>query len=244
MVRISRMYASMLGLDPDQEYTLKEIMEALRSSGFAGGIEITEEMVASFLGLGPAVAIDRQDLPLFETIQKEYKEGLKKAGLDYPENRAKPVQKGSFVAYGYYQYGVPVFSVDIWNVPEPKKSVDKEALTPEKLKGMSPEEFISLGKEEIATFLKAQEAPPGLSAASLIEMVKSGKLTPARMAEILEKMPRRPTLFDEEHPETYLLTWSETALQGKGFVNWTLFKHPSLGEVEIGGFIPGLTFQD
>lgn len=239
-VRLPRMYASMLGLDPDQEYTLKEIVEALRGLGIAGGMEITEEMVASFLGLGPAVAIDRQDMPIFEAIQKEYKDRLNKAGLDYPEKRAKPVQKGSFVAYGYYQYGVPVFSADIWNVPEPKRPEEKEALTPEKLKGMKPEEFISLGEEKIAAFLKAQGAPPGLTAASLMEMVKSGKLTPARMAEMLEKMPPRSSLSDEEHPEAYLLAWSDTALQGKGFVNWVPFKHPSLGEVEIGGFIPGL----
>lgn len=239
-VRIPRMYASMLGLEPDQEYTLKEIVEALRGSGLARGMEITEEMMASFLGLGPAVAIDRQDLPLFEAVQKEYKERLNKAGLDYPERKARPVQKGSFVAYGYYQYGVPIFSADIWNVPEPKKPGEKEGLTSEKLKAMSPEEFVSLGEEKILAFLKAQGAPPGLTAASLIEMVRSGKLTPARMAEMLEKMPPRSTLSDEEHPDSYLLTWSDTALQGKGFVNWISFKHPSLGEVEIGGFIPGL----
>ncbi len=239
-VRVPRMYASMLGLDPDQEYTLKEIVEAIKSSGFIGGMEISEEMVASFLGLGPAVTLDRQDLPVFEAIQKEYKERLNKASLDYPEKRAKPVQKGSFVAYGYYQFGVPSFSTDLWTVPEPKKPGEKEVLTPEKLKAMSPNEFVSLGEEKIAAFLKAQGAPAGLSATSLIEMVKSGKLTPARMAEMLEKMPARSIPSDEEHPEAYLLTWSDTALQGKGFVNWTIFKHPSLGEVEIGGFVPGL----
>jgi len=239
-VRIPRMYASMLGLDPDQDYTLKEIVEAMRGLGVGAGMEITEEMVASFLGLGPAVALDRLDLPLFEAIQKEYKEALNKAGLDYPERRAKPVQKGSWVAYAYFQYGVPVFSTDIWNVPEPKKPAEKETLTPEKLKAMSSEEFIALGEEKIAAFLKAHGAPPNFSAASLLEMVKSGKVTPARMAEMLEKMPARPPAGDEEHPDTYLLSWSETALGGKGFINWTPYKHPTLGEVEIGGFIPGL----
>jgi len=241
-VRLPRMYASMLGLEPDQEYTLKEIVEALRSSGMAGGMEITEEMVASFLGLGPAVAIDRQDLPVFEAIQKEYKEGLNKAGLDYPERRARPVQKGSFVAYGYYQYGVPVFSVDIWNVPEPKKAGEKETLTPDRLKSMTSEEFISLGEDRINAFLKAMGAPASLTAASLLEMVRSEKLTPGRLAEMMEKMPARPTLSGEEHPEAYLLVWSDTALGGQGFINWAPFKHPTLGEVEIGGFIPGLRF--
>jgi hypothetical protein len=83
-------------------------------------------------------------------------------------------------------------------------------------------------------------APASLQATSLFEMVKSGKLTPARLAEMMEKMPPRPALSEEEHPEAYLLAWSNTALGGQGFINWTPFKHPTLGEVEIGGFIPGL----
>ncbi|MCX7975076.1 MAG: M14 family metallopeptidase [Candidatus Aminicenantes bacterium] len=239
-VRIPRMYASMLGLDPDQEYSLKEIAEALRGLGIARGMEVTEEMVASFLGLGPAVAIDRQDLSWFEAIQKEYKDRLSKASIDYPERRAKGVEKGSFVAYAYYQYGVPVFSVDIWNIPEPKKPVEKEVLTPEKLKSMSSQEFISLGEEKIGAFLKTHGVPASLTASSLIEMVKSGKLTPARIAEMMEKIPVRPISFEEEHPEAYLLSWSDTALAGRGFVEWKSFKHPTLGEVEIGGFIPGI----
>ncbi len=239
-VRVPRMYASFLGLDPDQEYTLKEIVEAMKGLGMAAGMEITEEMVASFLGLGPAVTIDRQDMPIFEAVQKEYKELINKAGLDYPERRAKPVEKGSFVAYCYFQYGVPVFSSDLWTVPEPKKPAEKDTLTPEKLKKMTSEEFIGLGEEKIAAFLKEQGAPGNFSAASLIAMVKSGQVTPARMAEMLEKMPKRPPTSDEEHPDTYLLQWSETTLAGSGFVNWKPYKHPTLGEVEIGGLAPGI----
>ncbi|HZW49004.1 MAG TPA: M14 family metallopeptidase [Bacillota bacterium] len=33
-----------------------------------------------------------------------------------------------------------------------------------------------------------------------------------------------------------ILAWNDEVLQGKGFVNWTKFQHPQLGEVEIGGF--------
>lgn len=239
-VRLPRMYASVLGLESDQEYTLKEIVEAMRGLGMAPGVEITEEMVASFLGFGPAVTIDRLDMPIFEAIQKEYKELVSKAGLDYPERRAKAVEKGSFVAYCYFQYGVPVFSTDIWSVPEPKKPAEKDILTPEKLKTMTSEEFIALGEDKIDAFLKAQNAPATFSAASVIAMVKSGQITPARMAELLEKMPPRPPASDEEHPEAYLLRWSDTTLAGSGFVNWTPFKHPTLGEVEIGGLVPGI----
>ncbi|MCE5196955.1 MAG: M14 family metallopeptidase [Negativicutes bacterium] len=33
-----------------------------------------------------------------------------------------------------------------------------------------------------------------------------------------------------------ILAWNDEVLAGKGFVNWTKFQHPQLGEVEIGGF--------
>ncbi len=239
-VRVPRRFASFLGLDPEQEYSLKEIVDAVKASGIGGGMEVTEEMVASFLGMGPAVAIDRQDMPLFESVQKDFKDFLKEAKIDYPEKRAKAVGKGSFVAYGYYQYGVPVFSLDLWAVPEPKKEPAKDAITQEKLKSMSSDEFLALGAEKIDAFLKEQGAPTNFNAEMLIKMVKSGQVTPARMAEMMDKMPKRPQTDSEEHPEAYILNWADTALKGKGFVNWTPYKHPTLGDVEIGGFVPYL----
>ncbi|MBP1625321.1 MAG: hypothetical protein H6Q07_3343, partial [Acidobacteria bacterium] len=58
-VKVPRMIAGPLGLDPEVEYTLKEIVEAVKASGMAGGMEVTEERTASFLGLGATVSIDR-----------------------------------------------------------------------------------------------------------------------------------------------------------------------------------------
>ncbi|MBN1243402.1 MAG: hypothetical protein JXA15_11935, partial [Spirochaetales bacterium] len=226
------------GLEADQEYTLKEVAEAATASGLGGGMEITEDMVASFLGVGPAMALDRLDLPVFEAVQKEYKDALKEAKRDYPEARARGVGKGSFAATAYFQYGAPVFSADLWAVPEPKKEPPKDALTADKLKAMSSEEFLALGEEKIDEFLKAQGAPPNMKAAMLMNMVKGGQVTPARMAEMMEKMPRRPQASGDEHPDAYILKWADEAWQGKGFVPWKPFKHPTLGEVEIGGFAP------
>ena len=71
--------------------------------------------------LEPSMKIDSQDMPFMEAVRKDYKNALEKAKLDYPENRAKGVGKGSFIAYCYYQYGVPVFSSDLWAIPEFQK---------------------------------------------------------------------------------------------------------------------------
>jgi len=76
-VKVPKMFAGFLGLDPETEYTLKEIVDLLKGMRIGGGMEIDESMVAMFLGLGPAVAIDREDQPLFDAVQKTYKDGLK-----------------------------------------------------------------------------------------------------------------------------------------------------------------------
>jgi hypothetical protein len=237
-VKVPRQFASFLGLEPDQEYTLKEVVEAANAAGLGGGMEITEDMVASFLGVGAAVALDREDVPVLEAVQKEYKDALKEAKLDYPEARARGAGKGSFAAYAYFQYGAPIFSADLWAVPEPKKEPPRDALTAEKLKAMSPEEFLALGEEKVDAFLKEQGAPPNFKAAMVMNMVKSGQVTPARMAEMMEKMPRRPQASGDEHPDAYVLKWADEAWKGKGFAPWAPFKHPTLGEVEVGGFAP------
>lgn len=240
-VKVPRMFAAVLGFDPEKEYTLKEIVEALKGMGFAPpGVEITEELVASFLGLGPAMSIDKRDMPYFQAIREEYKDDLKEAKLNYPQKRAKGVIKGSFAAYCYYQLGTQVFSADLWAVPEPEKKEKKDTLDAEKLKTMSSEEFIALGEEKIDAFLKEQGAPDNVKAAMLIKALAGGQLTPAKMAEMLEKMPKKAAGTEGEHPDAYILKWAQAALQGKGFIPWQSYKHPTLGDVEIGGFVPYL----
>ncbi|MGB9892765.1 MAG: M14 family metallopeptidase, partial [Candidatus Saccharicenans sp.] len=54
-VKVPSQFATYLGLDPETEYSLKEIVELLKNSVILGDMEIDENMVASFLGLGPAM---------------------------------------------------------------------------------------------------------------------------------------------------------------------------------------------
>ena len=215
-VKVPERFAAFLGLDANREYGIQELIEILRGMDIFGGQEIDESMIAMMLGLGPAMNIDRQDMPFIEAVQKDYKDALKEAKLDYPEKKAKGVGKGSFVAYCYFHYGVQVFSTDLWAVPEPEKEPKKDALTKDKLKTMSNEEFLALGEEKIDAFLKEQGAPSNFNASMVIKMVESGKVTPARMAEMMEKMPPRASATDDEHPDSYILKWSDTVLGDKG----------------------------
>ncbi len=53
------------------------------------------------------------------------------------------------------------------------------------------------------------------------------------------KTEKKDTI-DLSERDRALLAYSDKEYGGKGFVNWQKFKHPALGEVEIGGFVPYL----
>lgn len=238
--QVPQPYAGFLGLDPDKRYTMQQLIDILKGMNIGGGLEIDESLVAMILGLGPAMNIDQQDLPVFQAVQKDYKDQLKEAKLEGLEKGAKGVGKGSFAAHCYFQHGVAVYSSNLWTVPEPEKEEPEDALTKENLKGMSSQDFLSQGEEKISAFLKGLGAPESVNAGMLIKMVESGKLTPARIAEMMDQMPKTAGPQGEEHPDTFILSWSDKELQGRGFVEWTPFNHPTLGNVEIGGFVPYL----
>ncbi len=239
-VKVPEQYAEFLGLDPDAEYEIKELVEILKGMNLGIPMEIDESLVAMMLGLGPAMDIDNQDRPFLQAVSDEYKKALEEAGLNYPVNRAEGVKKGSFAAYCYFQYGVQVFSSDLWRIPEPKEEKDEEGLTVDKLKEMSSEEFLALGEEKIDAFLRKLGAPDRFQAAMVMKMVESGQVNPERMAQMIEQMSRPAAGDGEKHPDAYILDWAAANLDGTGFVEWETFDHPDLGEVEIGGFIPYL----
>jgi hypothetical protein len=55
---------------------------------------------------------------------------------------------------------------------------------------------------------------------------------------MLKNMPKQEKEGELSEKEKALLAWSETEWNGKGFVDWQKYRHPDLGEVEIGGFVP------
>ncbi len=233
-VKVPKRFARFLNVDPNKEYTINELVKILKGMPFARGMEITPEMVASFLGVGPTTTINRQDMKIYQKLSKEFKDFLKKKGA-LTEGRLKPPGDGSMELWLYFQYGVLSFTSDVWRIPPAKKPKKEDLLS--KLEKMSPEEFVKLGKEKIQKMLKEMGAPPSMKAEMVIQMVKSGRITPAQMA----KFARRAKKGKAEGQEADILAWSDKVLGGKGFVPWKPFKHPTLGEVEIGGFVPFIT---
>ncbi len=240
-IKIPERYATMFNADPDKSYSMEEIMEMVRPM-MPAGMEVSESMIASFLGLGAVVNPLREDLAFYNELNEKYKEFLKEKDAEPKRLAPQSAKDGSFELWSYYNLGVPSFSMDLWTLPEVKKEkTDDSELTIEKLESMSNDEFVALGEEKITAFLKESGAPPQYNGAMVINMVKSGQLSTKQMAGMMKQMGGGAAEKDVEGAdpkEKTLLAFSDESLNGKGFVDWKEFDHPTLGKVEIGGAVP------
>lgn len=240
-IKIPERYARMFGVDPNQTFTMEQVIELLKAR-VPAGMEVTPSMVAGFLGLGAAVNPLEGDLKFYTKLSEDYKEFLKAKKFNTDRLDAPGDKDGSFELWAYYHLGVPSFSMNLFRVPKVKEEKKKEgnALSLEEVEKMSTEDFIALGEAKIDTFLKVNNAPERFKAANVIEMMKSGRFTPKQMAGMMKNMPKKEKEGELSERDKALLAWSEKEWEGKGFVNWEKYNHPDLGEVEIGGYVPYL----
>jgi len=234
-IKVPENRAAMLGLDPEQTYTLKEITDILKER--FGVPDIDESMVSSFLGLGAVVNPLDEDMALYKKYTDDYKEFLKEKGLPTDRFDAEQPDDGSFELWAYLHVGVPVFSSDLWIVPKaPKEKEAEDALSPDKIEKMSKDEFLALSDEQL---MKVMGEEANAEAVSRIrEAVDSGKFTPEQLAGMLKKKKPAKSEGKMDEKEAAMLNFSDNKLQGKGFIPWKPYKHPTLGDVEIGGFVP------
>jgi hypothetical protein len=236
-IKVPENIAGFINADPTRTYTIAEVMDMVRPL-VPPGMEVTESLIAGFLGLGAVVNPLDDDLKFYKELSDKYKEFLKAAKLDAKRLDPAPDKDGSLELYAYYQLGLPSFALDFWTLPEVKEEKAADEITPEKLEKMTNDEFIALGEEKIDAFLKASGAPDQFKAKQVIEGLKGGMMDTKKMAEMMKQMPKKPSAEGTDPKEKALLAWSDKELGGKGFVAWKPFKHPTLGDVEIGGAVP------
>jgi hypothetical protein len=106
-------------------------------------------------------------------------------------------------------------------------------MTPEEVEKMTNEEFIALGEEKIAAFLKASGAPAQYKAEMVIMGLQGGMMTTKAMAEMMRKMKKSEESGGADETEEALYKYNPAA-----FVEWQEYDHPTLGKVEIGGMKP------
>lgn len=237
-IKIPENMAKGFGADPNRTYTIQEVIDLVQPM-VPAGMTVTESMVASFLGLGAVVNPLEGDLKFYKELSDQYKEYLKDKGLEAERLDPQSAKDGSFELWSYYHLGIPSFTMDFWTLPEVKEEKKEESgISIKELEKMSSEDFIALGEEKIALFLKESGAPDQFKAENVIKMIESGQVDPKQMAGMMKDMPK-PKDEKEGDPKTKaLLAYSDDQLEGKGFVDWAQFKHPTLGDVEIGGVVP------
>jgi len=159
-IRLSERQARRFNLDQNRTYTLTELVEIFKAENPQSNID--ESMIAGMLGLGAALNPQEGDLLFYEKYAKAYKSYLKEQGNSEERIEPAPAKDGSFELWGYFQVGVPVFSMDLWGLSKKDSGSVEEAL------------------------LAYVDSRPGKS----------------------------------------------------GYVDWEAYDHPTLGAVEIGGFVP------
>jgi murein tripeptide amidase MpaA len=147
---------------------------------------------------------DENDLPLFKKVSEQYK---KITGIESTLSE-KPV--GSLLEWGYFEYGVPTFSANLWSVRKEKS--EKTDSTGQKI-----------------------EKPDAKPEESMDRKASMRQRFAGRMGSAKSEDKQQSTNQDQQW-----LGWIDKQNEGKGFVEWKKFQHKQLGEVEIGGFQPYL----
>jgi hypothetical protein len=231
--------AKAFGADASKTYSMSQIMEMVKPM-LPPGMEIDENMIASFLGLGAIVNPISEDLVFYKKLSEDYAEFLKKAGVTAERFDPEDGKDGSFELWSYYHLGLPVFSMDIWGIPKPKEEKAAASdLSADAIEKMTKDEFLAIGEEKFSAFMKESGAPAQFKASMVIEGVKSGQMTPKQIGGMMKQLPKPAKDGNSGDPkEKAILAFYDKTPGNKAFVNWTKYKHPDLGEVEIGGFVP------
>lgn len=227
-----------LGAEKGKSYTMDEIIEMAQPIA-PPGIELTPSMVASFLGLGAVVNPLQDDLNWYKELSEQYTEFLKRSKFDLERLDPEKAKDGSFELWSYYHLGIPSFSMNLFTLPKGKEEKKEgSGISLEKFETLTNEEAIALGEEKIQAFLTENNAPPQFGAQRIIEMLKAGQTNPKQMAGMMKSIPKPPKTSEPDPVLKALVAFSDKELGGKGYIEWKPFKHPSLGDAEIGGPVP------
>lgn len=178
----------------------------------------------------PPVGLHKDDVALYKQISKDYRKltTIKKAPTESTD--------GAAFAWAYAEYGIPAFACRVWTRPEPKK--------PEKAQegaGQSTEPGTGTPDNAGEPTPSTSENPDQATA----EQRGEGKTKRKRKGQNGKGKGKRGEGMrekkEEKSPNAEAIAWlkySDEKRDGAGFIPWSPFDHPQLGEVEIGGFVP------
>ena len=240
-IKIPARYGRYFNIDVSKTYSMDEVIELFKAQ-MPAGMDVTPSMIAGFLGLGAAVNPMDEDLVFYKKYSEDYKKYLEAQNFNTETLDPEAAKDGSFELWAYYHLGVPSFSMSLFNVPKVKKEKKEngDAVSMDEVEKLSADEFVALGEEKITAFLKANNAPDRFTAEGVIKMMEGGRFSPKQMVEMMKKMPKPEKEGELSEKDKALLAYSEEAFDGAGYVAWQKVNHPTLGEVEVGGYAPYL----
>jgi hypothetical protein len=150
------------------------------------------------------------DANLLGELSKRYGE------ITSNKTKGRGVEDGSFQAWAYQHRGLWSLSISLWDMPTEVKKKEGEAAGAEKPAGDKP----------------PGEKPEGGDAAKSADAPKSQDKSGGKGDKSEKKDEPKP------NDDVLRLKWMDSAGEGARFLPWKSFKHPELGDVEIGGFAP------
>lgn len=201
----------------------------------------------------PVTSIPSEDAVFFSRVSEIYRETTEARG------KAVATDPGAFLDWVYYHQGVPGFGARIWSgTNEDKEKDEKKDEKSDEETGQENEDepgSASSG-EDTREELEETEGRPqrgrrrgrgeGREPRGSRGAGGDGRASGRGGAPSSSRAPgggsRGPgaSAKDPLEEEKTWLAYSENELGGAGFVDWALYDHPTLGEVEIGGFVPHL----
>ena len=224
-------YAKRLGLDEGTKLPLKKITELFRDMW--GNHNLSEDRVLTIISDGAVVNPDKKDAAYWRDINDKYKTFLEENDIETKRLDPPGFPSGSVAEWGYFQYGVPAFSMDFWTVPEVVKPDDSTAFSPEKIEKMSDDEFKELDESKLTSIIERCKLQDKFTSGKMMESIASGKLSQKRLAKMMRKSSKSDEECGIDKTELALVKYSP-----ESFLEWKPYNHPTLGEVEIGGKIP------
>ncbi|MFQ5501163.1 MAG: M14 family metallopeptidase [Phycisphaerae bacterium] len=170
------------------------------------------------------------DTPVYQHLSERFKE------LTDLKGAAEHDDAGAFFGWTYNQRGLPTIATTLWWMPEEKNPEDAKkdkkansqtATQPASQPTSSPSDETPTSQCTTSATTKPTSTAPAESPGK--------KSTPGGNGMKKKGKPGKdPLKIDKQW-----LKYSDTKRGGAGFVDWTPFEHPTLGTVEIGGFVPG-----
>jgi Zinc carboxypeptidase len=196
--------------------------------------------------------IDAKDADLYKHAGELFKEATGQ------KNALKAESAGGFQSWLYAQRGIPSFATVVWGRPDPSKD---DANTPDEQPeeavksetdetGLKPSGIGDIAQVTIDELMEAFEEQNGEPVdESMISMVtpemvvqfaaQAGIVVQRVLADEPEQVPAKKK-GKKNKSKSEDAKWLEYFEQAgiNGFVEWEPFEHPTLGAVEIGGFLP------